>query len=125
MTSSPSSPFNVSAAKAAKLLPPLPSIPCPGHKGPTDWSNWVIKGRLLAGAFPASPDDADTEATLTRLLELGVNTFVCLQAEVNLEAAEADWRGNRALRPYIYDAQKILVRARKSNNPCITQVGCW
>lgn len=31
-------------------LPPLPAIPCPDYRGPTPWSNWVIKGRLLAGA---------------------------------------------------------------------------
>ena len=31
-------------------LPPLPAIPCPDFRGPTPWSNWVIKGRLLAGA---------------------------------------------------------------------------
>lgn len=30
-------------------LPPLPAIPCPDFRGPTPWSNWVIKGRLLAG----------------------------------------------------------------------------
>jgi len=36
--------------------------------GPTPWSNWIIPGRLLAGGFPASPDDADTRHTLLRLM---------------------------------------------------------
>ena len=31
-------------------LPPLPSLPCPEFRGPTPWSNWVIRGRVLAGA---------------------------------------------------------------------------
>ena len=39
---------------------------------------------MLAGAYPASLDDAETEQLLSLLLELGVNTFVCLQAEVNI-----------------------------------------
>lgn len=33
-------------------LPPLPSLPCPEFRGPTPWSNWVIRGRVLAGAPP-------------------------------------------------------------------------
>jgi hypothetical protein len=37
-------------------------------QGPTPWSNWVIPGRLLAGGFPASPDDVDTRHTLLRLM---------------------------------------------------------
>jgi hypothetical protein len=37
-------------------------------------------GRVLAGAYPASLDDLETQRVLTLLLELGVNTFVCLQA---------------------------------------------
>lgn len=41
-------------------------------------------GRVLAGAYPASLDDVETEQLLSLLLELGVNTFVCLQAEVNI-----------------------------------------
>lgn len=32
-------------------LPPLPSLPCPDFRGPTPWSNWCIKGRLLAGVY--------------------------------------------------------------------------
>jgi hypothetical protein len=39
---------------------------------------------VLAGAYPASLDDLETEQLLALLLELGVNTFVCLQAEVNI-----------------------------------------
>jgi hypothetical protein len=41
-------------------------------------------GRVIAGAYPASLDDAETHQLLSLLLELGVNTFVCLQAEVNI-----------------------------------------
>lgn len=63
-------------------LPPLPKLPAKEMAGPTPWSNWAMPGRVLAGAYPASLDDAETEKILTILLELGVNTFVCLQAEV-------------------------------------------
>lgn len=41
-------------------------------------------GRVIAGAYPASLDDTETHQLLSLLLELGVNTFVCLQAEVNI-----------------------------------------
>ena len=30
-------------------LPALPPLPAPHMRGPTPWSNWVIRGRLIAG----------------------------------------------------------------------------
>lgn len=66
-------------------LPALPKPPAKEMAGPTSWSNWVIPGQVIAGAYPASIDDAETERIITLLLELGVNTFVCLQAEVSSE----------------------------------------
>jgi hypothetical protein len=103
-------------------LPPLPKLPLPsGYAGPTPWSNWVIPGRIIAGAYPASLDDAETERILTTLLELGMNTFVCLQAEVNINTPEHAWRSQHGLRPYIIDAQRILSRAHDSSNPRISQ----
>eukprot|EP00887_Chlorella_sp_A99_P003451 scaffold7.g3451.t1 len=102
-------------------LPPLPSLPCPDFRGPTPWSNWVIKGRVIAGAYPASLDDAETERLLTTLLELGMNTFVCLQAEFSLHTPESAWRTGQGLRPYIKDAQKLLIRAREERSARIKQ----
>lgn len=47
---------------------------------------------MLAGAYPASLDDLETEQLLSLLLELGVTTFVCLQAEVNIHIpGESGW----------------------------------
>ncbi|KXZ41187.1 hypothetical protein GPECTOR_674g805 [Gonium pectorale] len=89
--------------------------------GPTPWSNWAIPGRVIAGAYPASLDDAETEKILTTMLELGINTFVCLQAEVNINTPEHAWRAGHGLRPYIKDAQKILSKAHEQGNPKITQ----
>lgn len=57
-----------------------------------------------------------------------MNTFVCLQAEFVLHAPEAAWRTGQALRPYIKDAQRILIRARETRSTRIKQVGgtqCW
>ncbi|GAB4815508.1 hypothetical protein N2152v2_002554 [Parachlorella kessleri] len=102
-------------------LPPLPSLPCPEMKGPTPWSNWVIRGRILAGAYPASLDDFETDHILTTLLELGVNTFVCLQAEFALHTPETSWRTGHGLRPYIKDAQRLLIRARETQSTRIKQ----
>jgi protein-tyrosine phosphatase len=81
----------------------------------------VIKGRLLAGAFPSSTDDAETYLILTKLLELGTDTFVCLQAEFSMATPEAVWRSGQALRPYVKDAQRLLIQARATNSSRITQ----
>ena len=50
--------------------------------GPTPESNWVVPGKLLVGAFPASADDDETVRLLSSILVLGVTKFVCLQREV-------------------------------------------
>jgi hypothetical protein len=34
----------------------------------------------------------ETERILSTMLELGMNTFVCLQAEVNINTPEHAWR---------------------------------
>ncbi|GLI65617.1 hypothetical protein VaNZ11_009183, partial [Volvox africanus] len=102
-------------------LPPLPKLPAKEMAGPTPWSNWAIPGRVIAGAYPASLDDAETEKILTTMLELGINTFVCLQAEVNINTPEHAWRAGHGLRPYIKDAQKILSKAHEQGNSKITQ----
>ena len=104
-------------------LPPLPALPASEFRGPTPWSNWVISGRVLAGAYPANLDDDDTDRILTTLLGLGVNTFVCLQAEFSLHNPESAWRAGQGLRPYIKDAQRLLIRARETNSQRIKQVG--
>jgi hypothetical protein len=78
-------------------LPALPKNPA-GMAGPTPWCNWVIRGRVLAGAYPASTDDKETDKILTILLEHGMEVFVCLQAEVSLNIPESMWRAGRGLR---------------------------
>jgi hypothetical protein len=105
----------------ASGLPLLPRPPAKEMRGPTEWSNWVIPGRVIAGAYPASTDDADTEHMLTLLLELGINTFVCLQAEVNIHIPDHAWRAGHGLRPYIRDAQRILSRAHERRSGRIAQ----
>ena len=54
--------------------------------------------QVLAGAYPASLDDEETDRVLFTLLELGISTFVCLQAEVSLNTPEKSWRTGRGLR---------------------------
>lgn len=49
-------------------------------RGPTPWSNYVIQGRVLAGAYPAVVNDDDTNSILRAILKTGVDAFVCLQA---------------------------------------------
>lgn len=52
------------------------------YVGPTPESNWVVPGKLLVGAYPASNDDAETLDLITSILRQGVTKFVCLQQEV-------------------------------------------
>jgi hypothetical protein len=86
-------------------------------QGPTPWSNWVIPGRLIAGGFPASPDDSDTRHTLLRLMGspstggCGVTAFCCLQSELDPKTPAAAWRRGAALRPYQRDAAALLAEA--------------
>lgn len=105
-------------------LPPLPKVESVGrqsHQGPTPWSNWVIPEYLIAGGFPASLDDAETDSTLTSILQHGINVFVCLQAEFSLSAVESDWRRGHALRVYLHDAQRLMARANKESSTKIKQ----
>ena len=53
------------------------------YVGPTPESNWVIPGRLLVGAYPASEDDDETFDLIVAILRQGVSKFVCLQSEVS------------------------------------------
>lgn len=51
----------------------------------------------MSGAYPAGQDDGETDRILTTLLELGVTTFVCLQAEFSLHTSENLWRTGQVL----------------------------
>lgn len=77
--------------------------------GPTEESNWVIQGRLLVGAYPSSTNDAVNAGILSGILALGAGTFVCLQSEYQHEGvAEHEWRSGAKLRPYIFDAIRLV-----------------
>ena len=56
------------------------------YAGPTAWSNWVLKGQVMAGGYPASMDDEENDELLLMLMrDVGINCFVCLQSEVSEE----------------------------------------
>merc|ERR1719272_1615103 len=91
-------------------LPPLPPLNDKLHlqmRGPTLASNWVIPGLVMAGAYPGALDDRDNERQLKCILNKGIDTFVCLQAEVDDEIPEEAWRVGDGLRPYFVDARRI------------------
>lgn len=94
------SPAHSSSASAKFQLVNLPALPTDpaSMAGPTPWCNWVVRGQVLAGAYPASTDDKETDKILTILLEHGMEVFVCLQAEVSLNIPECMWRAGRGLR---------------------------
>jgi len=68
-------------AGAVPPLPPVRTINPDSYVGPTEECNWVIYGRLLVGAYPASVHDEVNTRILTGILRLGITTFVCLQQE--------------------------------------------
>lgn len=97
-------------------LPPLPPLHDKLHlqmRGPTLASNWVIPGILMAGAFPGALDDKDNDRQLKCILSKGIDTFVCLQDEVDDQIPEDVWRSGHGLRPYFTDARRL------SKNPLV------
>lgn len=65
-----------------QALEPTPNVLFDKYCGPTPESNWVVPGKLLVGAYPASNDDGETLDLITSILKWGVTKFVCLQQEV-------------------------------------------
>lgn len=94
------------------------SINPDAYVGPTEESNWVIYGRLLVGAYPSSVHDDANTRILTGILKLGITTFVCLQQEYQHEGVkEHEWRSGLKLRPYIFDAIKLVDSLPPSSFP--------
>jgi hypothetical protein len=48
------------------------------RRGPIADSYWLIDGKLLAGEYPATSDEAGTRAKLAKFLDAGIRTFVDL-----------------------------------------------
>ncbi len=99
-----------------RAIPPLPryeSVHKKKYQGPTDESNWVIPGILMAGAYPAAQEDNVHYSIIQSILSLGISTFICLQAEYEHDPniPEFMWRQGYKLRTYIFDALRILKAA--------------
>eukprot|EP00741_Cyanophora_paradoxa_P002627 tig00000615_g2549.t1 len=93
----------------ASKLPPLPT-PSELVRGPTGYSNWVVPGRLMAGAYPASLNDYEHINTILSILKKGIDTFCCLQAEAEQYCPESRWRKGQGIRTYLQDARELLKR---------------
>ena len=60
-------------------------------------------------------DDNENYELLSSILNLGINTFVCLQLEYQTEGVtEAMWRSGQALRPYFADAVGVADQLRQN-----------
>lgn len=79
-------------------------------RGPTEWSNWLIPGLLMCGSYPGAFEDRKNEQRLKQILSKGIDTFVCLQEELDNHLPEEVWRNGVGLRPYYQDAQRIRRR---------------
>jgi protein-tyrosine phosphatase len=79
------------------------------YYGPLPESNWVIKGQLIAGAYPGDENNDSTNINnLIKVLNCGVTQFSCLQKEYVEGISESTWRRGYGLRPYFEDVQKII-----------------
>eukprot|EP00440_Ansanella_granifera_P057637 gb/GFBE01062486.1/.p1 GENE.gb/GFBE01062486.1/~~gb/GFBE01062486.1/.p1 ORF type:complete len:320 (+),score=67.88 gb/GFBE01062486.1/:1-960(+) len=93
-------------------LPPLPRLD-DQHKlgqllrGPTEYSNWVIPGRLMCGAYPGAFEDKKNDQNLKKILAKGVDTFYCMQDELDNDVPEEVWRSGIGYRPYFADAERL------------------
>ena len=84
------------------------------YVGPTPYCNWVIKGKVMAGGYPASVDDEENDELLLLLMrDYAFDTFVCLQSEVSPHATERSWRSGRAPRPYMHDIRRLMAAHKR------------
>jgi protein-tyrosine phosphatase len=86
------------------------------YYGPTPESNWVVKGKLIAGAFPGFTEDDKNVESLTQILNSGVSLFACLQKEYDNEIPEEFWKKNKGLRPYFKDVEKMIANKEEYTN---------
>lgn len=59
-----------------KQLPPLPSDGA-DMRGPTPTSNWVIPGKLIAGAYPGNPHPEKHRETIRAVIQSGERNCPC------------------------------------------------
>jgi hypothetical protein len=67
----------------------------------------------MCGQYPGAFEDQRNDRLLKKLLSKGIDTFVCLQAEMDDDIPEDVWRSGIGLRPYFEDAQKLSKRLLK------------
>ncbi|KAG2374298.1 hypothetical protein C9374_010868 [Naegleria lovaniensis] len=79
----------MSASSPNDFLPPL--VPMNHqeftsiHRGPTDESNWLIPQRVLMSAYPGDLKQELAQQKIEKLIQSGINCFVCLQTEEELK----------------------------------------
>jgi len=87
-------------------------------RGPTQCSNWVIKGLVLCGEYPGDAKEDRHVGNLMTYAQEGVTTYVCLQEDKELQ--------RQVFRPYFKDAcgimDVLLDGARSSSNPALKYV---
>ena len=80
--------LHIDLRQGDNTVPPLEdiqSVTLEKYCGPTPESNWVLPGKLLVGAYPASENDEETFALLSSILKCKVNKFICLQQEYKMQ----------------------------------------
>ena len=75
---------NISKGKGEIQSLPLPELApeTASMKGPTPTSNWVIPGRLIAGAYPGNPSLPKHTETIKAIVESGQSIAICRSCSV-------------------------------------------
>ena len=81
-------------------------------------ANWLLPGRVLVGRYPGTLPGETTEAAIGAIASAGVDTFVCLQAEVPAHGGAAYPAG---LEPYADLARAAL--APLGREPAFVHLG--
>jgi len=62
--------------------------------GPTDYSNWIIKNKVIVGRYPGGcyyHFNPDTMPEITKIVECGVTTFISLVGEETFDEYIGDY----------------------------------
>jgi hypothetical protein len=85
---------------------PIYELAGPAAAPPTSWCYWVVENRLLAGAYPGSPDADERRSKIQSLLDAGVRTIINL-----MEEDETNYQG-QPFEPYDDMARELCPDVR-------------
>jgi len=86
-------------------------------QGPLEESNWLIPGTLLLGAYPSPPSFTPEEANgfMKKLLDCGIDIFVCLNAEYGTNIDHYAYATDDPDDPFLFGAKGMKALSTEKN----------